>query len=860
MRTILLSCLLLLLPLTLSGQQNRIREIELSFVASDDNAPIPRVICRLYDKTGRMVSHELSDSNGQLRLSLDTERVARLVCSRLGFERLEIPTSDIGSTKTKRYALRPKAAELKELIVRPPAIRQKKDTVIYDASEFLRKEDRYTADLLKRMPGLSVNSLGRIEYQGKPISHFYIEGKELLGANYDIATRTIDAKAIQNVEVLEGHQHAKILRDKVATEQAALNIKLKKEYKSRWQGEATLGTGLPIPLGSGKLSLMRFGNSQSLFALEGNNTGNSLLDTHGDLSISALAYSEVFLFGEEEVLNHNIGSSKIDNKYYLDNKSLRWTFNHLIKPQEESSLRINLLGSLEHKHYESYSSNSYATGAKLIIKEQQRERLRTLDLTPKISYEQNSSKLYLNNIFTANIRPSNLSDNITIPTSAIHETKRAKPLTIGNLFSTMIGIGKHMYSLKSNIRYYDQHERLGVAGTEQHLVASYRHRHLTTKNHIGSSWAIWGGRLESGLTAYYHYARYDTQLNEAHSLAHRDELQLDLSSGYRYRWASGELYLSLPWVYTYNYLKLDAHRSIRHNLFTPNPRLSIKYNPWYNVKLNLYTSIGRALESGAYYATIPIAHSYRYREQTPDILLPSSYWRTSASLEYKVPDILLFTYLSGSYLHSTKDYYIDYNYQAQDTQARIVNGRNSRQALKLDFQADKQFLAPKLKLKGAIGYTRQRYLMSQQGKSFDNVSHLYSANLSASWQRLSWLDIEANIGANISRHSSRLGNSPYISNYSSTLSIVLRPRNEFSSTLSMESEISEISSNRFVGTHFLNASLRYTWSKRLETRLTATNLLGKREYEVFSISGPNTSYYRLPLRGRELLLSFTFKL
>lgn len=860
MKSFVSGLLALLLTLPLGAQnQSKVLEVVLSFVSADNRESIPRVICRVYDAQGQMVGHTLADSQGQARMRLDPNRAQRITCSRLGFEPLELKTTELLSSGFKQYALKPKAAQLKELVVRPPAIRQRKDTVIYNASEFLKKEDRYAADLLQRMPGLSVNRLGRVEYQGKPISRFYIEGKDLLGSNYDAATRTLDAKAIQGVQVLEGHQHAKILRSKVATDQAALNIQLKKEYKSRWQGEAQLGTGLPAPLVNGKMSLMRFGDSQSLSALEGNNNGHELSVAGRTLSIADLAYAEVLLFGEETVLSHDIGTRDISREYYLDNQSLRWTLNHLIKPAEESSFRINLLGSAERKHYTSFSRDSYAAGANLVVEQNERERLSNFFLTPSISYEKNSQQLYLTNVLTASISRSHLTDDITTPSMTVDQVKRARPLNISNLFTTMIGIGRHMYALKSNIRYQDQHERLGVQGGVAPLDASYRHSHLTTKNHIGSSWSLWSGRLESGLTAYYDRARYSTQLGERATLAHRSELLLALSTSYRYTWDCGELHISLPLTYTYNELSPRDRSSVSHRLFSPNPNLSLQYTLGYHAKLKWDASAGRTLESGAYYSTIPIVRSYRYRTQALDILLPSSYWRTSISLDYKIPAQLFFVHFKGTYRHSSKDYYIDYDYQAQETQTHIVAGHNASKTLQLQLQADKQFFEPQFKLQGKLGYTRHSSLMSQQGRSFDNLGETYTASLSLSWHKLSWFEVESSLNASLSKQSSEVGTSPSISDYSSSMGIVLRPQPKYAATLSLQSSIREISPRHFVGTHFLNASCRYTFNKSLEARLTASNLLNKQDYEVFSVQGPNTSYYRLPLRGRELLMSLSFR-
>ena len=94
-------------------------------------------------------------------------------------------------------------------------------------SNFHRPQDRNLADVLARMPGIHVQSDGRVQYDGKPINRFYIEDMNLLGERYSLATQNLSPSDIAAVQVYENHEPIKMLRDRSQTEQAALNIKLK---------------------------------------------------------------------------------------------------------------------------------------------------------------------------------------------------------------------------------------------------------------------------------------------------------------------------------------------------------------------------------------------------------------------------------------------------------------------------------------------------------------------------------------------------------------------------------------------------------------------------------------------------------
>ena len=59
---------------------------------------------------------------------------------------------------------------------------------------------------------------------------------------------------------------------------------------------------------------------------------------------------------------------------------------------------------------------------------------------------------------------------------------------------------------------------------------------------------------------------------------------------------------------------------------------------------------------------------------------------------------------------------------------------------------------------------------------------------------------------------------------------------------------------------FLDATVRYAATKRLEFRLQLDNLLNRNTYEEASFSGLNYAYFSMPLRGREVMLHVAFSM
>ena len=56
------------------------------------------------------------------------------------------------------------------------------------------------------MPGIEVSDKGEIKYNGKAINKFYIEGHDMLGGRYSIATNNIHQKDVGSVEEI-GRAH-----------------------------------------------------------------------------------------------------------------------------------------------------------------------------------------------------------------------------------------------------------------------------------------------------------------------------------------------------------------------------------------------------------------------------------------------------------------------------------------------------------------------------------------------------------------------------------------------------------------------------------------------------------------------------
>ena len=144
--------------------------------------------------------------------------------------------------------LYPQSIVINEVVIKAPKIRGQGDTVTYFVNQFSSDRDKTIGDVLRKMPGINVDTKGKITYNGKEINKFYIEGQDLLEGKYGIATNGIPQQEVGTVEVYEDHQPIKALEGLFFSDQAAINIKLKEGAKAHWITTLDLESGLPLPL------------------------------------------------------------------------------------------------------------------------------------------------------------------------------------------------------------------------------------------------------------------------------------------------------------------------------------------------------------------------------------------------------------------------------------------------------------------------------------------------------------------------------------------------------------------------------------------------------------------------------------
>lgn len=158
------------------------------------------------------------------------------------------------------------------------AITIKGDTTEYNAGSFTVEKNAKVEDLLKVLPGISVDAAGKITAQGKTVKKVLVDGEEFFGNDPTLVTRNIRSDMVDKVQVYEKKSDvAERTGVDDGQREQTINVKLKDNAKNGIFGKALAGGGTEDYY-MGQLMINKFKGSQkiSAYGLFGNNATTSL--------------------------------------------------------------------------------------------------------------------------------------------------------------------------------------------------------------------------------------------------------------------------------------------------------------------------------------------------------------------------------------------------------------------------------------------------------------------------------------------------------------------------------------------------------------------------------------------------------
>lgn len=786
-----------------------------------------------YAGDGRILAYTAADKAGHFKLDVPPD-ADHITVTHLGYGPETVMVRDL--TDPYRFTLREEPFSIREVAVTAESISESGDTLTYSVASFMEAQDRSIADVISRMPGIEVRSDGAIEYQGKAISNFYIEGLDLMGGQYSLASSNIPAEKVKSVQVLENHQNVRSLRGISFSEQAALNIVLKEDAKAVWSALADLGAGYACE-GEGlvydsRLMGMRFDRKfQTLMMYKNNNTGSDIGEEVQDISDLGGYQAEKGLIGIPE-----ISGPAFEEERFSFNASHLLAANMLWKSGKDSDIRLQLSGFHDRERQRRSSSTEYLSieGTPVVTEDYDLTSARD-ELKGELCYTHNSERTYVrsstrvyadwnsgNGEMLYNSRRTDLmvrpyrrvlSEDLDISRTTARGDVWQLDCSTGDTYLpgqllTIDGVTRHldinMFSSRNGASFSRRIRRHYLKNT---VGFDYRQQNID-----GTAWRISQPYWEPSVQMSFGSHRLSGSLRTsyAHQIYGRKSSgQIWMEPSFTWEWEASP--------------SSQVSFSYRRSAY-PYEGASVIDVPVYTSYRTVHVGTGNV--GGRFSDMVTAGYSYRNPVNGIFFNLRPMYVRSSGNILYES------TMESDTYVQRATG-------MTYDSDTYILGGRLAKSFL---------WCRTRLGLNGSWNSTGHAYLLD--GAVQKAVVNAYTVSLDYSSRPLRWWTVEGKTSAAVSRRNS--GGS--ITDWSHSLGFHFTPGSGWMFTID-----NELYHSNGTGTglnHFCDVALQYG-RDRWEIALAANNIIGTSGYRQVSVSATMQSYTMTYLRPREVMLKFS---
>lgn len=804
-----------------------------------DNSGDPLVSASIVAKTGdgSVVAFARAGQDGHFSLIIPQGKEAKEIeFMMIGYGKVTIPLKDYQNGQAIRMS--EQAIAIKEVKVTPQRIREQGDTLTYSVAGFKQKQDRTIADVIAKMPGLEVLPTGTIRYQGKAINKFYIEGMDLLGGKYAMASENLSADQVKSVQVYENHQPIKALKDMQFSEQAAINLILKDDAKNMWQGVMEVATGYGDEwLRDARLLGMVFGHKkQSISMVKTNNTGKDI-----EHEVTDLTQFDRTAPTEDGILsNISLGAPNLDVRRSKFNDTSIAATNWLFKTQKDDDLKLQVTGLYDRSHQQQDRQTMYLDADSAIITEEQTARSTRSEWQAELLYKANRDNHYLSNTLKGYIdynkseglsmlngqptpqrvepRKRYLVDNLEL----IHKFNNGQSISITSLFS-------YSYLPGMLLLTNDSTQRLTQQMLYWNAYAYYQHSIKQVKITWMAGFEIKTQRMT--LNSRDRYSEYQPYMEP--SLSYRDgawSISLNGRIGWllrQYQEQHNQILLAEPRLFIRYSMtsKLDIIGSYNYR-WTPNDITTITRQPYYT--------------------------DYLYRMQGSGQLENTSGQTASFGLDYRDVMTGFFSRINASYNNTLGA--IIYQSQLVDNIyiRQATDSRQYRETYSLSSSLGKSFFWAKFNITLNGTYSRTNYDLLINSVLTHQHTRNGRVSLRFSMKPNRWFSIEEESTYHYSHQS--LTNS--IQSWSHELKVFLLPGKW---QIEWINEIHHSNDNSVSTNYFSDLSTSYR-TKKFEIGILCSNLFGTRDYRRHYTTDYTDIIVLNHLRPREFIWKTIFNL
>ena len=831
-------------------------------VDKDSNEPLTGASVIVKGADGKIKKYATSKGDGGFAMSLPSVAGCRLEVSMMSFAKKTIPLDSVSFPLTVQ--LEPGTTLLKEVTVKADRIREQGDTLTYNVGSFAQQQDRSIGDVLKRMPGINVEQSGKIQYQGEDINKFYIEGSDLLGGKYGIATNGISHEDVGAVEVMENHQPMQVLSGISFSDKAAINLKLKSKAKATWTFHGSAGAGYSQqPEGAiwdGEIFAMAvMPDFQNITTFKTNNTGEDI-STHATDFFASRRGTDLSRYVSVSLP----GVPNLSRKRTLFNRSALVSTNALWK-----------LGRGEFKAQIDYSFNRVTAEAanvttyflndgNRVVSEDRNGVDRSHSLSGKFIYELNQKTTFINNTLKTNIDrdDAHLGVSGSLPND---QTASLPDYYVGNNFKMIKRFnGKHLVTFASSNEWESLPQSLSVAMEDNFLRQHVKDHAFYTHESAAYAFSVKGitMSMEGGVKGYFR--SLNTELPDMPEEIPGETMNV-LNTNYLTVYATPNFEY---WVKRVNF-KLDVPLSFAQYMFDKaianrsevyfSPSLSMNWKPNNRVSMGVRGGTGRSPMDLSMIQPGYVMTNYRSFRRGVDDFYNSTSQNVSANISYKHTRRGLFAnaFVMQSWSHNPYTLaqqlygdYVVYSYTSakSDGQMFMASGNIGKT---LDFMRGRAIVNG--------SFSRSESHLISENTNVNSVGTSWSAGAKINGSPLRWLSFDYRFEWASSRLAMNDTNASWLGNIENEILLNIMPHKKWEWHISGEHYRNELTTDQFKNVFLLDTKLIYKLNKRLELSASLSNIFNQLTYNYTTYNQLSSFESQRWLRGRELLISISLR-
>lgn len=864
-------------------------------ITDSDGQPVPSASVTVEAPgSDAILAYGISNSKGEYKVTFTTN-TDNVDIKVKAFNQKSILKTIKSESQNLNFKMESEATEIKEVKIKTKLVTKRGDTISYDLKSFESKADRTLADVLKKIPGLEVQSDGTILYQGEAINKFYVNGKDLMEGGYAQISNALPKDAVSKVEVMENHQPVKILQDKVPSENAAINIKLKNKVTMTGRGE--VGVGADPLLWNVKLTPMFFGQkNQWVVNYKSNNNGESV-ENEGNM----LAFGNRWEGARSQASPRNwlsvdqASTPSLPEKRYLMNSVHFLSANLLTNPfkNKEWELKLNANYANNAVDRDSYRetvydpSDLFPDGARNSTSAS--NKFYTNSAKGQMIFQKNAKKGFFKNTTTWSGFWNEDRSTLNIDDETkLNESMSSPTGVISNSLSTIIPWKEKLVNFMSYLSYQKDRQRMTslysdfndfntILNTDQLSRLDQRLALTTiTANHsasVGFSYKKWTITPEAGLNLSYNSMdsqMYNNQVLLGNSFQNDmkwNEVNPYVSTSLNYKGQALNLNIGLPvnfYDITYKDQIRDSSKKINKTVFTPSLWASYDFASFF--KLWGFASMNYNFgDFGDLYEGNLLLNP-RSISNNESILPDNRSTNASTRLEYRNPLNNLFFNIRYSYGQNKKNL-ISRTQQFASGAAITDLYEYDNKALSQSESAEIGKYFPNFKTNASVSFSNRdsnsfALIVNADEDEFLTETKTSGQSLALKFNNtfFSWLSLDYNISLNWSKNRNLYQNTVNKnSGWSHNLAAYLYPLENHTLGFFWDDMTTEQSGQHFRNS-FYDLSYQYTWSKKkIDFEVKWLNIGNRKVYETVAYNASTLSTTRSIIKIRPSQVMFTVK-